>query len=62
MSQVRKLSYVDSKLGAPVSGQQTTRIIWDSLLNVGTGTSAVFFQNFNNKTITKKPCRVKFVF
>jgi hypothetical protein len=51
MSQVRKLNYVDSKLGAPVSGQQTTRIIWDSLLNVGTGTSAVFFQNFNNKTI-----------
>jgi hypothetical protein len=30
-SQVSKLNYVDAKLGAPTSGQQTTRYIYDTV-------------------------------
>jgi hypothetical protein len=33
-NQVSKLNYVDAKLGAPTSGQQTTRYIYDSVCPV----------------------------
>jgi hypothetical protein len=46
MSQVGKLGYVDSKLGAPSSGQQTTRIIFNTITNPGTTSSLSFFKNF----------------
>jgi hypothetical protein len=49
-SQVSKLNYVDAKLGAPTSGQQTTRYIYDSVLPGAGGTNVTFFQNFANKT------------
>ena len=49
-SQVSKLNYVDAKLGAPTSGQQTTRYIYDSVLPGVGGTSVTFFQNFAGKT------------
>ena len=44
-SQVSKLNYVDAKLGAPTSGQQTTRYIYDSVLPGAGGTNVTFFQN-----------------
>ena len=31
MAQVSKLNYVDSKLGAPSSGQQTTRVLFNTI-------------------------------
>jgi len=46
MSQVNKLSFVDGKLGAPTSGQQTTRIIFNTIEAPGTTSSLVFFRNF----------------
>jgi hypothetical protein len=46
MSQVGKLAYVDSKLGAPSSGQQTTRILFNTIENPGTTSTLVFFKNF----------------
>lgn len=49
-SQVSKLNYVDAKLGAPTSGQQTTRYIYDSVLPGIGGTNVTFFQNFAGKT------------
>jgi hypothetical protein len=49
-SQVSKLNYVDAKLGAPTSGQQTTRYIYDSVLPGAGGTNVTFFQNFAGKT------------
>lgn len=49
-SQVSKLNYVDAKLGAPTSGQQTTRYIYDSVLPGVGGTNLTFFQNFAGKT------------
>ena len=49
-SQVSKLNYVDAKLGAPTSGQQTTRYIYDSVLPGLGGTNVTFFQNFAGKT------------
>jgi hypothetical protein len=49
-SQVSKLNYVDAKLGAPTSGQQTTRYIYDTVLPGLGGTSVTFFQNFAGKT------------
>jgi hypothetical protein len=39
MSQVGKLGYVDSKLGAPTSGQQTTRILFNTIEAPGTTSS-----------------------
>ena len=48
-SQVSKLNYVDAKLGAPTSGQQTTRYIYDSVLPGAGGTNITFFQNFAGK-------------
>lgn len=49
-TQVSKLNYVDAKLGAPTSGQQTTRYIYDSVLPGAGGTNVTFFQNFAGKT------------
>jgi hypothetical protein len=49
-NQVSKLKYVDAKLGAPTSGQQTTRYIYDSVLPGAGGTNVTFFQNFAGKT------------
>ena len=49
-NQVSKLNYVDAKLGAPTSGQQTTRYIYDSVLPGLGGTNVTFFQNFAGKT------------
>ncbi len=46
MSQIGKLGYVDSKLGAPTSGQQTTRILFNSITNPGTTSTLSFFKNF----------------
>ena len=44
-NQVQKLSYVDSKLGVSLPGQQTTRVIYDSV-NATAGQQ--FFQFFTN--------------
>lgn len=49
-NQVSKLNYVDAKLGAPTSGQQTTRYIYDTVLPGAGGTNVTFFQNFAGKT------------
>jgi hypothetical protein len=49
-NQVSKLNYVDAKLGAPTSGQQTTRYIYDSVTPGVGGTNVTFFQNFAGKT------------
>lgn len=50
MSQVGKLGYVDSKLGAPTSGQQTTRILFNTIQAPGTTSSLIFFKNFQGLT------------
>ena len=50
MSQVSKLSFVDGKLGAPTSGQQTTRILFNTIEAPGTTSSLVFFRNFQGLT------------
>jgi hypothetical protein len=50
MSQISKLGYVDSKLGAPSSGQQTTRILFNTIENPGTTSSLSFFKNFQGLT------------
>ena len=48
-NQVQKLSYVDSKLGVSLPGQQTTRVIYDSI-NATAGQSFFeFFTNFAGK-------------
>ena len=49
-NQVSKLNYVDAKLGAPTSGQQTTRYIYDTVTPGAGGTNVTFFQNFAGKT------------
>jgi len=46
MIQVQKLNFVDSKLGAPSSGQQTTRILFNTIENPGTVSSLIFFRSF----------------
>jgi hypothetical protein len=50
MSQVGKLGYVDSKLGAPTSGQQTTRILFNTIDAPGTTSTLTFFKNFQGLT------------
>jgi len=50
MSQVGKLGYVDSKLGAPSSGQQTTRILFNTIEAPGTTSSLTFFKTFQGLT------------
>lgn len=52
--QVSKLAYVDNKLGAPANQQQTTRILYDTVVNAVplTGiTQLDFFTNFQGKTL-----------
>lgn len=49
-NQVSKLAYVDNKLGVSLPGQQTTRIIYDSV-NAAAGQQFFeFFTNFAGKT------------
>ena len=50
MGQVDKLNQVNGKLGATMSGQQTTRYIYDSISSGATQTFYEFFKNFNGKT------------
>ena len=50
MSQVNKLSYVDNKLGAPTSGQQTTRILFNTIEAPGVTSVLSFFKNFQGLT------------
>ncbi len=49
-SQIQKLAYVDNKLGAPSSGQQTTRIIFNTIEAPGVTSSLVFFRSFQGLT------------
>ena len=44
-NQVQKVAYVDSKLGVSLPGQQTTRVIYDS---INTSAGQQFFQFFTN--------------
>ena len=48
-NQVQKLSYVDSKLGVSLPGQQTTRVIYDSINAVAGQQFFEFFTNFAGK-------------
>jgi len=50
MSQISKLAYVDNKLGAPSSGQQTTRILFNTIEAPGTTSSLTFFKTFQGLT------------
>ncbi len=49
--QVSKLKYVDRKLGAPTDGQQTTRVLYHTIVNPGTTNQLDFFQNFQGLTL-----------
>ena len=49
-SQPQKLAYVDSKLGAPSSGQQTTRILFNTIEAPGAQSTLSFFKNFQGLT------------
>jgi hypothetical protein len=49
-SQPQKLAYVDGKLGAPTTGQQTTRILFNTIEAPGTTSGLVFFRNFQGLT------------
>ena len=49
-NQVQKLAYVDSKLGVSLPGQQTTRVIYDSVNAVAGQQFFSFFTNFAGKT------------
>jgi hypothetical protein len=48
-NQVQKVAYVDSKLGVSLPGQQTTRVIYDSVNAVAGQTFYQFFTNFAGK-------------
>lgn len=48
-NQVQKLAYVDSKLGVSLPGQQTTRVIYDSINAAAGQTFFQFFTNFAGK-------------
>ena len=49
-NQVQKVAYVDSKLGVSLPGQQTTRVVYDSV-NAAAGQQFFeFFTNFAGKT------------
>jgi len=50
MSQISKLAYVDNKLGAPSSGQQTTRILFNTIEAPGTTSGLIFFKTFQGLT------------
>ena len=49
-NQVSKLAYVDSKLGVSLPGQQTTRVIYDTVTAAAGQQFFEFFTNFANKT------------
>jgi len=49
-NQVQKLSYVDAKLGVGLPGQQTTRVIYDSINATAGQQFFEFFTNFAGKT------------
>jgi hypothetical protein len=49
-NQVSKLAYVDSKLGVSLPGQQTTRVIYDSVTAAAGQQFFQFFTNFAGKT------------
>ena len=49
-NQVNKLAYVDSKLGVSLPGQQTTRVIYDSVNALAGQQFFEFFTNFAGKT------------
>ena len=49
-NQVQKLAYVDSKLGVSLPGQQTTRVIYDSVNATAGQQFFEFFTNFAGKT------------
>jgi hypothetical protein len=49
-SQPQKLAYVDGKLGAPTSGQQTTRVLFNTIEAPGTTSSLTFFRTFQGLT------------
>lgn len=48
-NQVNKLAYVDSKLGVSLPGQQTTRVVYDSVTAVAGQQFFEFFTNFAGK-------------
>jgi hypothetical protein len=48
-NQVQKLAYVDSKLGVSLPGQQTTRVIYDSINATAGQQFYEFFTNFAGK-------------
>ena len=48
-NQVQKLAYVDSKLGVSLPGQQTTRVIYDTVNSAAGQTFFQFFTNFAGK-------------
>jgi len=50
MSQITKLNYVDNKLGAPSQGQQTTRILFNTIVAPGTTSLLSFFTSFQGLT------------
>ena len=50
MSQINKLAYVDQKLGAPSDGQQTTRILFNTIEAPGTTSGLIFFKTFQGLT------------
>lgn len=50
MGQVSKLNYVDGKLGAPTSGQQTTRVVWNTVVPSAAVNQMTFFKNFQGLT------------
>lgn len=50
MSQINKLAYVDNKLGAPSQGQQTTRILFNTITAPGVTSGLVFFKTFQGLT------------
>ena len=50
MSQVSKLSFVDGKLGGPTSGQQTTRVLFNTIEAPGTTSALTFFRSFQGLT------------
>jgi hypothetical protein len=49
-NQVQKLAYVDAKLGVGLPGQQTTRVVYDSVSAVAGQSFYEFFTNFAGKT------------
>jgi len=49
-NQVQKLAYVDAKLGVGLPGQQTTRVVYDSVNAVAGQGFYEFFTNFAGKT------------